>query len=150
MLKEILGEEEYCDMMRIHLQDMIDYLLSRGINFSILLNVENVKFDPPLPDEIVNTFKPMTMFIIAGYTFESTILESDKLVFEAGFGPNNFGSFVSVPLLSILQIIVEETPIFINLSITSKEQEMKQKEVGVKKSMEALLSNPENKKLFKK
>lgn len=150
MLREIMGDEEYCDIMKVHLQDIIDYLLTKGVNFSILLNVENIRFDPPLPDEIINTFKPMTMFIIAGYTFESVTLDGDKMVFEAGFGPSNFGSFVTVPLLSILQVIVEETPIFINLSVPSMEKEKKQKEVGVKKSMEALLSNPENKKLFKK
>jgi len=150
MLKKMLGDEEYCDIMRVHVQDTIDYLLTKGVSFSILLNIKKVNFEPPLPEEIVRGFKPITLFVIAGYTFESTVLDDEKIVFEAGFGAHNVGSFVSVPLLCILQILVEETPIFINLSIPSFKEEEIEKQAGVKKSMEALLSNPENKKLFKK
>ncbi len=72
----------------------------------------------------------------------------DELIFEAGFGQENIGSFVSVPLSAILQIVIEETPILINLSIPKEPEE--KDNGGVEKSMEALLSNPENQKLFKK
>ena len=67
-------------------------------------------------------------------------------MFEAGFGSENFGSVVSVPLLSILQIIIDETPVFINLAIeTEKTQEVKSEEVdeeGLENSMATFLSNP--------
>jgi len=51
-------------------------------------------------------------------------------------------------MLSVLQIIVDETPILINLSVDIEEKP-KEKAKGVKRSMEALLSNPENEKLLK-
>ena len=74
------------------------------------------------------------------------------LVFEAGFGSENFGSVVTVPLLSIMQIIVEETPLFINLA-TYREKIVAKKEIdrgGVENSMASFLSNPENSKFIKK
>jgi len=150
MLHKALSDERFCDIMSEHIQDILLYLLEENINFSILTNIAEVDFQPPLPSEIRDTFKPITMFVLAGYTYESAIVENEILGFEAGFGVDNYGSFVSVPLLSILQIIVEETPVFINLSIPMKQKAKKEKKKGMKKSMEALLSNPENKKLLKK
>lgn len=150
MLHEALSDEKFCNMMREHIEDMLEYLMDKNINFSILTNIAEVNFQPPLPNDIRDTFKPITMFVLAGYTYESAVLDGDILSFEAGFGAENYGSLVSVPLLGILQIIVEETPIFINLSIPINTKPKKDKKKGVKKSMEALLSNPENKKLLKK
>ncbi len=150
MLHEALSDEKFCNMMREHIEDMLEYLMDKNINFSILTNIAEVNFQPPLPNDIRDTFKPITMFVLAGYTYESAVLDGDILSFEAGFGAENYGSLVSVPLLGILQIIVEETPIFINLSIPINTKPQKDKKKGVKKSMEALLSNPENKKLLKK
>jgi len=150
MLQTVLSDEKFCDMMNEHILDIFDYLLEKGINFTILTNVSKVVFEPELPSEIKESFKPITMFILAGYTFESVIANEESISFEAGFGHDNFGSLVTVPILSVLQIIVEDTPIFINLSIPSSKKKSKKEDKGIKKSMEALLSNPENKKLFKK
>jgi len=67
------------------------------------------------------------------------------------FGDENFGSLVTVPLLAIKQIFVGEYPITINVSEPSEATEMsKPSEVDSSKSMEALLNNPENKKLLQK
>ena len=150
MLHQALSDERFCEIMSEHIQELLEYLLTENINFSILTNVAEVDFNPQLPNDIRDSFKPITMFVLAGYTYESAIINSEVLSFEAGFGADNFGSVVSVPLLSILQIIVEETPILINLSIPINKKEKKEKKRGVKKSMEALLSNPENKELLKK
>lgn len=150
MLHKALSDERFCDIMREHVQDILEYLLDENINFAILTNIARVNFQPTLPDDIRDTFKPITMFVLAGYTFESATISEDLLSFEAGFGVDNYGSLVSVPFLDILQIIVEETPIFINLSIPVNKKIKTDKKKGVKKSMEALLSNPENKKLLKK
>ncbi len=150
MLHQALSDEKFCEIMSEHIQELLEYLLTENINFSILTNIAEVDFDPPLPNDIKDSFKPITMFVLAGYTYESAMVNSEFLSFEAGFGADNFGSVVSIPLLGILQIIVEETPIFINLSIPVNKQEKRGKKRGVKKSMEALLSNPENKNLFKK
>ncbi len=150
MLHQALSDEKFCEIMSEHVQDILEYLLDENINFSILTNIAEVGFQPELPSDITDSFKPITMFVLAGYTFESAVIEDEMLSFEAGFGADNYGSLVSVPLLGILQIIVEETPIFINLSIPVNKKKKKEKKKGVKKSMEALLSNPENKKLLKK
>lgn len=148
MLQSVLNDAEFSKEMKRHVKKTLEILLQRGVNFSILTNVAEISFEPELPEEIVTTFKPITMFILAGYTFESCIVDDWGVSFEAGFGHTNFGSLVSVPLLSVLQIIIEETPILINLSVDI-EKEPKVKTQGIKRSMEALLSNPENKKLFK-
>jgi len=150
MLQMTLSDDRFCDMMNDHIRDILDFLLEKGINFSILTNVSEVDFNPELPVQIKDSFKPITMFVLAGYTFESVLIEEENISFEAGFGHENFGSLVTVPLLSILQVIVEDTPIFINLSISTNIKQEKKQEKGVKKSMEALLSNPENEKLLKK
>ena len=94
----------------------------------------------------------MTLFFLAGYTFETASIVENNLVFEAGFGEDNFGSVVTVPLLSIMQVIVDETPLLINLANYKKEKK-KVKEIdngGVESSMASFLSNPENSKFFKK
>jgi hypothetical protein len=84
---------------------------------------------------------------LSGYTFESAKIDKGYFVFEAGFGSENFGATVSVPLLAIKQLFVEEHPIVINLAEPLLAQK---KEDKVQNSMEALLNNPENKKLLKK
>jgi hypothetical protein len=75
------------------------------------------------------------------------------LVFEAGFGADNFGSIVHVPLLSIVQIIIDEQPIFINLAKYKKQESTEAtKEIdekGVENSMNIFLSNPDNAKFLK-
>ena len=148
MLQSVLNDPDFSAQMREHVKKTLEILLRKGVNFSILTNVAEIDFDPPLPEEIRSTFKPITMFVLAGYTFESCVVDDWGVSFEAGFGHDNFGSLVSVPMLSVLQIIVDETPILINLSV-DVEEKPKEKSKGVKRSMEALLSNPENKKLFK-
>lgn len=149
MLQKILNNHELSGEMKRHIKTTVEFLLSHGHNFSVLTNVNEISFNPPLPKDIIDTFKPITMFVLAGYTFESCCIDEHDITFEAGFGAENFGSFVSIPILSILQVIIEETPILINLSVESKDVKKDDKK-GIKRSMEALLSNPENKKLFKK
>ncbi len=139
--------------MANHCEDMIKFLFDEDIEFSILTPLANIEFNPVLPKDIISEFKPITLFTLAGYTYESAKLDENILSFEAGFGKENFGSYVSVPSYAILQIIVENTPIFINLAIPPEEQINPKKEIsvskGVEKSMDIFLSNPNNKKLLK-
>lgn len=150
MLENLLGSEDFHALMKKHAKEVIELLLKRGVNFSILTNIADVTFDTPLPAEIRQNFKPITMFFLAGYTFESTQLYNGKMSFEAGFGSDNFGSLVSLPVEAILQIIIEEIPVFINLSTPPKSVAKAPKENGLRRSMEALMSNPNNQKLIKK
>ncbi len=152
MLHDIVGHKDFRDMMKAHVADLIEYLFDKDIEFSILTSLSHITFDPPLPEHITRDFKPITLFTLAGYTYESAMLKDDILSFEAGFGRENFGSLVSVPLHAILQIIVENTPLLINLSTPPEnpEEEQIDKNEGIKKSMDIFLSNPNNKKLLKK
>jgi hypothetical protein len=148
-LQRILSDNEFSALMKLHIQDIIELLINRGEFFSILTNITNITFEPPLPDHIKVNFKPITLFVIAEYTFESCSIDDDFLYFEAGFGKENIGSFITIPLGSIVQIIIGETPIFINLSLEQNKKD-KYKDKGVQKSTNIFLSNPKNKKILKK
>lgn len=146
MAQRILGDSDFSYMMKTHIAEILELLMQRGQFFSILTNITNVTFDPQLPAEITSNFKPITLFVIAEYTFESSSIDDDYLYFEAGFGQENVGSVVTIPLNSIVQILIEETPIFINLAM---ELVIEKQEESVKKSTNIFLSNPENKDLLK-
>ncbi len=145
MLYDILKDAEFAAIMKNHATDIINYLFEKNEEFGVLVDIKKVSFNPALPQELSQSFAEFTLFLLKNYTYESAKLENGKLEFEAGFGPQNIGSVVSVPLDAILQIIVDETPIFVNLTAT-----IVQESSGEEKSMEALLSNPDNKKFLKK
>lgn len=157
MLMNIVSDKNFVSMMENHIKEMLIYLFEKEQTFGILCKIEHVDFNPMLPDEIFNEFREVTLFFLAGYTYESARIEEGYLFFEAGFGSENIGSHVSVPLSSIIQIIVDETPLLISLASpkepqpiqsTAKETLLKDDD-GVQNSMAAFLNNPENQK-FKK
>ncbi len=153
MLFDIIKSPSFARLMETHVRDMLIYLFENEQNFGILCKIEHIAFDPPLPQHIRDEFRAMTLFYLAGYTFESARIDQDVLIFEAGFGQENIGSFVSVPLLSIVQIIIDDTPAFVNLALPSEQQPVAanvEKSEGVQNSMSALLANPENQKFLKK
>ncbi|NPA65654.1 MAG: hypothetical protein GXO11_02110 [Epsilonproteobacteria bacterium] len=157
MLSNITKDHNFALLMKQHILDVLGFLFDKEQNFGILCKIEDVSFNPELPDYMQDGFAPLTLFFLAGYTYESAYIDGENVVFEAGFGSENFGSVVTVPLLSIMQIIVDETPIFINLSevkepvdteVESNENEID--EQSLENSMNVFLSNPENEKFFKK
>lgn len=154
MLENVIDEKGFAKIMRKNIQDVIVHFFKSEQNFGILCRIEEVDFNPPLPKNINNDFRPLTLFFLAGYTFETARVENDLLIFEAGFGADNFGSVVTVPLLSIMQIIIDETPILINLSVYKDKKtevtEGLEESNGVKNSMKSFLNNPENSKFIKK
>ena len=154
MLDNLVEDKDFAKFMQKSIQELIILFFQKEQNFGILCKIEEVSFIPSLPEKISSEFRPLTLFFLAGYTFESACIEDNYLRFEAGFGSENFGSLVSVPLLSILQIIIDETPIFINLANPKAEQLLEKKaesidEKGVENSMASFLSNPENSKFIK-
>lgn len=151
MLYEMIKDESYMKLMSKHIQELLLFLFEQEQNFGILCKIEHLTFEPELPEHIRKEFRPMTLFFLAGYTFESARIDNNSLIFEAGFGEENIGSFVQVPLLSIMQIIVDETPIFVNLSSPKEKasNQAPQRENGIENSMASFLSNPENQKFIK-
>ena len=151
MLENAIEDNDFALLMQKHIQEMVVHFFTKEQNFGILCKIDKVSFEPELPQEISEEFHNMTLFYLAGYTFETAHIKDDFLIFEAGFGADNFGCLVSVPLLGIMQIIVDETPLFINLA-SYKENRQTTKEVangGVENSMASFLSNPENSKFIK-
>ena len=136
---------EYRSLMQDHIEKTIGYMFEKNQEFAIACEIKHVHFTPELPESIKETFNDTVLFIVSGYTFETAKLEAGILYFEAGFGDDNFGSTVAVPLLAIKQLFVGDNPIVLNLAHPADN-----KETSSKNSMEALLNNPENKKLLKK
>ncbi len=153
MLDNVIHDGKFVSLMQKHIEDLLIHFFEKEQNYGILCKIEEVSFNPPLPDNINTEFRPLTLFFLAGYTFETAHIDDGFLIFEAGFGSDNFGSIVSVPLLSIMQIIIDETPVLINLASYEKMQSPQKKKAdknGVKNSMDSFLSNPENSKFLKK
>jgi hypothetical protein len=138
---------EYRQIQEEHLYRSIAYMLERGIEFAVAAEVEYMAFDPELPAEIYERFSPVSLFVLSGYTYETSRLEEGLLSFEAGFGEGDFGSQVTLPLLAIKQLIVGEYPIAINIAEPSP---LEEESPDTSRSMEALLNNPENLRLLKK
>ncbi len=136
---------EYKDLMEEHIEKTISYLFNKNQEFALACEIKHVSFTPELPSEIKETFNETVLFVLSGYTYETAKLEEGYFYFEAGFGPDNFGSTVAVPILAIKQVFVGDHPIVLNLA-----EPVKEEEVSKQNSMEALLNNPENKKLLKK
>lgn len=150
MTMNIFQTPEYRTLMQTHISETIQYLFGKDQEFALACEVRYITFSPDLPSSIKDSFDDIVLFILSGFTFESAKIEEGYFSFEAGFGSDNFGSTVSLPLLAIKQIFVGENPVVINLSDPEiADEEKKEKSAAKRSSMEALLSNPENKKLLK-
>ena len=154
MLDTVIQDKDFATLMQKNIYDLVIHLFEKEQNFGVLCKIEDASFEPELPREINAEFRPMTLFFLAGYTFDTARIEDKFLVFEAGFGAENIGSLVSVPLLSIMQVIVDETPVLINLANYKKDIKIEKKlknidEDGIENSMASFLSNPENSKFIK-
>lgn len=151
MLFDIIKNPTFARLMETHARELLIHLFENNQSFGILCKIEHLTFDPPLPVNISSEFRAMTLFFLAGYTFESARLENNILYFEAGFGQENIGSMVTVPLLSIVQIIIDDTPAFVNIALPPEKSLSVniEKNEGVKNSMSSFLSNPENQKFIK-
>ena len=141
-----LQHPQFQEIMQEHIFNTIEFLFEANQEFGVACEVEFVLFNPALPEDIQKTLPVVTLFMLANYSFESASLDEEYLQFEAGFGNENFGSFVQIPLLAIKHMYVEEYPILINITSAQKDNEDEE----VIDSMSALLNNPENAKLLKK
>jgi hypothetical protein len=150
MTINLLQTPEYRTLIQSHIFETIKFLFNKNQEFALACEVKYITFTPELPSEIKDKFDDTVLFILSGFTFESAQLDEEYFSFEAGFGSDNFGSTVSLPLLAIKQLFLGDNPIVINLANPVIESEKKKEASASKKSsMEALLKNPENKKLLK-
>lgn len=151
MQVDLFNTQSYQKLISSHLENTIHFLFENDQEFALACETEFLSFNPPLPQTILDGFGETVLFILTGYTYETSKIEDGEFSFEAGFGEENFGSHVSLPLLAIKQIFVGEYPITINISTaTAPHQEVDITQRDSSRSMEALLNNPKNKKLLKR
>ncbi len=142
MIKDILENENYKDLVIKQIKEVILYLLEQDQEFSITANIDAVSFDPELPDVVKDQLSKYSLFILSNYTYTTIVLNDEYISFEAGFGSENFGSTVKVPLQSIFQIIIDESILYINpvATIDKFNKDRKSNSINVFKN------NPNNKK----
>ncbi|GAA8500272.1 hypothetical protein HpDR57_04080 [Helicobacter pylori] len=145
-----------------HCVEYLQFLSKNHLSFNLLCERDAIDFSPKLPKEIHEKFGSLVLFILAGYTLESLMIDAQSVQFEAGFGPNNIGSVVQVGLSGIIQILIKEkneNAVLFNrcdsLELFQKEeplmQEPKKDERESKEwldSKEALFSNSKNRAIL--
>lgn len=127
MLEKIINDIEFKETMKKHAKDILEYALTGDLK--VVANLSSVIFNPPLPQDIQKSLNkmPVILFELANYTLDSATLNDDGLKFDAGFGENDFESTVIIPYLGIIQIIIDDKPIFINLAVYDNEDSKREK-----------------------
>ncbi len=153
MVVDIIEDKNYKAIVENHIYEVIDFLIDSDQEFSITANISSVSFDPEIPKSIAKGFPKYTLFTLANYTYETIRLTQDDISFEAGFGSENFGSVVTVPLSGIFQIVIDESILYLNPTATVekyfiKKQKLEKEEDQESRSMNAFKMNNKNKKLF--
>ncbi len=148
MSLENLETQDFKTLMKEHILKTIEYMFNNNQEFGIACEISEVHFEPLLPVELQSSMPEVTLFMLANYSFESAILDENYLSFEAGFGAENIGALVQIPLLAIKQLFVGEYPVLINIVSSSVIEEVEVHNED--NSMNALLNNPENAKLLKR
>ncbi len=142
MINDIIEDIEYKKLVEEQIKENIIFLLNKNQEFSVTANIESATFTPELPNVIKDQMHKFSLFILSNYTYSTVQINDMHLSFEAGFGSENFGSEVKIPLHSVFQIIVDESILYIN-SVATVEKFNK----NVKKnSFDVFKNNPNNKK----
>ncbi|MDN5087933.1 hypothetical protein [Aliarcobacter butzleri] len=142
MIKDIIENPNYKELIEKQIQDIIVFLLDNNQEFSITANITPISFNPTLPEEIKSQLHKFSLFVLSNYTYTTIEINEEFLSFEAGFGNENFGSVVKIPLHAIFQIIVEDSILYLN-SIATVEKFNRDLE---KNSFNIFKNNPNNKR----
>lgn len=142
MINNIIENEEYKELVEKQIKENINFLLKMNQEFSITANIEPITFNPELPSVIKNQLSKFSLFLLSNYTYTTIQIDDEYLSFEAGFGSENFGSVVKIPLHAVFQIVVGESIIYLN-SVATVEKFNKNLK---KNSLNVFKNNPNNKK----
>lgn len=155
MEKNLFFNENLIETMRKNCRNTIEFLIKENIDFFLTVENSVVEFNPELPSHILPNDNNMIVFHVVNYGLENIHFENDNIVVEMGFGTENFGSTLNIPIWSIFQINignqVQKEPLFINI-LGIKASEIKRHlsvNIGVNKSTNIFLNNPENENLLK-
>lgn len=146
-------QSQYC-------QSILRFLLKSQVYFSVVSAIKDVRFSPVLPEHIIKSFRPISLFAISYYAFDSLRIEDRGISFETGFGEENIGSYVEIDYENILHIVASKNQkdciLFsrVSLSLDLSEQKSEQEfdevlDEDLKRSKQAILSHPHNQKFFK-
>ncbi|HGZ70548.1 MAG TPA: hypothetical protein ENK87_00655 [Nitratifractor sp.] len=144
-MDNLFNSKAYRELVVKNNYNTVEFLLKEGVDFAIVAFSDFIEFNPEIPTSIIE-FDEYALFILAGYSKESALLNEKEFSFEAGFGENNFGSTLTISLDAVAQILVGED--VINVSHYEPEEESTPQET--QNSMELLLNNPENQNLLKR
>lgn len=142
MVKDIIENNEYKNLVEKQIKETILFLLEKNQEFSITANIEPITFTPELPKVIKDQMHKFSLFILSNYTYTTVQINDEYMTFEAGFGNENFGSVVKIPLYAIFQIVIDESILYIN-SVATVEKFNKDLK---KNSFNIFKNNPNNKK----
>ena len=142
MIKNIIENEDYKTLIENQIKETVIFLLKKNQEFSITANIEPITFTPQLPAVIKNQMNKFSLFTLSNYTYTTVQVDDENLSFEAGFGNENFGSVVKIPLHAVFQIVVDESILYIN-SVSTVEKFNKDLK---KNSFNIFKNNPNNKK----
>lgn len=146
MIANIISNDDFKAIAKKQIKEIIEFLLRNNQEFAVTANVKGIAFEPQLPPSILDKLSTYSLFVLSNYTYTTIEISDNYLIFEAGFGKENFGASVKIPLLAVFQIIIDESILYINSVATS--ENFVQKEELVKKSMDVFKNNPKNKKLL--
>ncbi len=68
-----------------HCIEYLQFLSKNHLSFNLLCERDAVDFSPKLPKEIHEKFGALVLFVLAGYTLESLMIDTQSVQFEAGF-----------------------------------------------------------------
>ena len=142
MINDIIENEDYKVIVENQIKETVTFLLAKNQEFSITANIESATFEPELPESIKKQMQKFSLFILSNYTYSTVQVNGQYLTFEAGFGNENFGALVKIPLHAIFQIVVDESILFLNSVATVDKFNKNLK----KKSFDIFKNNPNNKK----
>ena len=142
MIKDIIENNEYKSLVEKQIKENVLFLLEKKEEFSITANIQPISFTPELPKVIKDQMHKFSLFTLSNYTYTTVQIDDNYICFEAGFGNENFGSVVKIPLYAIFQIIIDESILYIN-SVATVDKFNKDLK---KNSFDVFKNNPNNKK----
>ncbi len=154
MVSDIIEKKNYKNIIENQIYEIIFFLIEENEEFSITANIAAADFNPEIPEGIQKGFPQYTLFTLANYTYESIVLTEEEISFEAGFGSENFGSVVTIPLIGVFQIVIEESILYLNPTATVEKYFIKNDndndndDEKESRSMNAFKMNNKNKNLF--
>lgn len=147
MITEVLESVDFKDLMKKNVHDLVQHLLAKDTEFAITVNVKAASFEPDLPKTIKSKMSKFSLFILSNYTYSTIKVDKDIISFEAGFGNENFGSTVTVPLESVFQIVIDDSILLINPVATV--DKFNEDKASLNRSLNVFKNNPNNKKFDK-